>query len=376
MQTDLTAADTETGSEEKKELRRSLVFQFSTKLGLLIFSIFLCLGLFSMRIVSSGTRKDYSDTMKGMTPVFSNSVSLWVQQFVHEMHTYTESDIVKTGNIQNISRWLWTTEQNRSEDFDYVMFCTPAGLGYCDDGSELGIQNEKYFSVIMKEGNDVYIGNPTLSKTINQMTYQICVAAYNYQHKKIGFFAGVVTLEHLQRMVKDVKIGKDGYLFVLDGTGMIMAHQNEKMILKNLVKSDNADMAAIAADMIHGRTGTRTATDSKNGTSSFFYAPVQGTAWSVAAVIPNSQVNRTSDVLGMSITFACLLCAVVLIVISAFMIWRSIVPLKNVDKAIRTIASGNADLTQRIPGSVKNEIGSVTAGFNKFVSRLQTSSAK
>lgn len=46
-------------------------------------------------------------------------------------------------------------------------------------------------------------------------------------------------------------------------------------------------------------------------------------------------------------------------------------PLKTVRESINTIASGNADLTQRIPEATNDEIGDVVKGFNAFVEKLQ-----
>ena len=46
-------------------------------------------------------------------------------------------------------------------------------------------------------------------------------------------------------------------------------------------------------------------------------------------------------------------------------------PIKKVDSAVNEIASGNADLTQRINVDSNDEIGSLEKGFNKFIEKLQ-----
>ena len=57
-------------------------------------------------------------------------------------------------------------------------------------------------------------------------------------------------------------------------------------------------------------------------------------------------------------------------IILILIINMSIKPLLVVKKAINEIATGNADLTKRIPINSKDEIGDVVAGFNKFEEKL------
>lgn len=47
-------------------------------------------------------------------------------------------------------------------------------------------------------------------------------------------------------------------------------------------------------------------------------------------------------------------------------------PIKQVDNAVNEIASGNADLTNRLEIKTKDEIGSLVKGFNTFVAKLQS----
>lgn len=63
-----------------------------------------------------------------------------------------------------------------------------------------------------------------------------------------------------------------------------------------------------------------------------------------------------------------ILSSIVLITIA---IEVSLKPLKVVKKTINEIAQGNADLTQRIPETTKDEVGDVVKGFNGFVEKLQ-----
>lgn len=59
-------------------------------------------------------------------------------------------------------------------------------------------------------------------------------------------------------------------------------------------------------------------------------------------------------------------------IISMLFIFLSMKPLKEVEKSITDIASGNADLTRRIKVTSNDEIGNVVRGFNLFAEKLQS----
>ncbi len=363
---------TASDQNNQKTKPKSLIFQFALKQGILVLALFVIFGTFVVSTVSKGANRSYRETMEGMIPIFSNSVNLWTQQFIHEVHMYTESDIVKTGTADEIAAWLRSIADRRLKDFSSVFFCGPDGIAHSGLGSDIDISDRDYFKAIMQEGKDIYITDQSQSKLLNTMAFEVCVAAYNSRKEKIGFFAGVITTDHLQQMVIQTKIGKSGYLFIVDGKGTVMAHPDADTLQSDLTKSTSAGMPDIAKSMILGKSGEGYTRDNRHQESAVFYAPVEGTSWSVAAMIPETQVERTAHVLANSIVIGCIVFGILFTAVSALMILKALRPLKGIAGAVQRIAAGNADLTQRIEGHVNNEIGSVIAGFNQFIAKLQS----
>ncbi len=358
-------------SKQQKNQKKSLVRQFSVYLGFIVIMLFTLLSFLSITTVSQETKKDYAENMQGLIPFFADSVSLLTQQFVQELHMYTESDIVKTGTTQQIAGWLKTVADRRSGEFDNVIFCTPDGTAYSDSGQTISVSDRKYFSVMITYQQDIYIGDLLQSKLDNRMSAVVCVSAYDAGKKKIGFFAGILRLDHLVSMVKSVQLGDRGYLFVLDGNGTVIAHPDSDRMLKNPAEDSKSGMSAVMKSMMQRETGTGIIADSTHTKSEIFYAPVSGTGWVAAIVIPMAQINRTAFRLGQSVSIECLLIAAILIAATALMFIHALKPLGNLESSIQRIAMGNADLTQRIQETVHNEIGIVVSGFNRFVEKLQ-----
>ena len=351
---------------------KSLIFQLSLWQGLLVLILFIGMAVLSISLVSKGTKGDYRDTMDGMIPIFADTVNLWTEQFVNEVHMYTQSDIVKTGSTDEITAWLRSIADRRSDKFSSVFFCTPDGIAHSGLGTDVDISDRDYFKAIMKEGTDVYVTNQMQSRLLNTAVFEVCVAAYNSKNQKIGFFAGVVKTDLLQQFVIKTKIGKSGYLFIIDGTGTVLAYPDTKIVQSDLTQDNSEGIAQVAKDMMDRKRGRGFVRIGSEENSAIFYAPVAGTAWSVGAIIPESQINATADRFTKLIVFGCILFGMLFIVVSAAIIVRRIKPLKDVENAVKRISSGNADLTQRIGQSSNNEIGAVVRGVNDFIEKLQS----
>ncbi|MCK9171575.1 MAG: methyl-accepting chemotaxis protein, partial [Treponema sp.] len=351
---------------------KSLIFQLSIRQGFLVLILFAFMAVLSISLVSSGTKGDYRDTMEGMMPIFADTINLWTEKSINEVHMYTQSDIVKNGTPEQITAWLRSIADRRADEFDSVFFCTPDGIAHSGLGSDVNISDRDYFKAIMQEGKDIYVTNQLESKLLNAPVFEVCVAAYNNKKQKIGFFAGVVKTDLLQQYVEKTKIGKYGYLFIVDGAGVVIAHPDKTIAHTDLSQNSDASIASLAKQMINGQRGRIRARLGKGEHSAIFYAPVKGTSWSVGAAIPDTQLNATADRFTRLIVAGCIIWGLLFLAGSAFIIMKRIRPLKDVKTAVQKISSGNADLTQRIEETSNNEIGAVVRGVNAFIAKLQS----
>jgi methyl-accepting chemotaxis protein len=362
---------TSSGKNTAEKKRKSIIAQFSLRLGLVITVLFVALGVLSYLSVAKGSEKSISDNISGMVPVYADSIDCWNEQFIRELHLYTESDSIKNGDTAEAVAWIQKNSDRRSADFSSILFCNMDGIAESDMGQTLDLSDRDYVKAMTKEGKDFFISNPIKSRLDNSLIYQICVAAYDKNHKKLGFFAGVVTLAHLQEIVETVKVGTSGYLIIIDGSGICLAAPSADLIMQNMNDSTNEGIRDAVKKMMKRESGRGFIINSSGENSYAFFGPVKNTTWSVAAVVPEKEVNQTAASLGKTLAILCFIFVIILILVTALTAWNVIKPLKNVEKSVLEIASGNADLTRRIDRTVNNEIDSIVNGFNRFVDKLQ-----
>jgi methyl-accepting chemotaxis protein len=352
--------------------KKHILVQVSIQLGCVVFILFSLLGILAYFSTAKGSQESFSATMTGMVPVYAASVDSWNEQFIRELHVYTKMDSVQNGDTESAVTWIRNHQDQRSADFSSVFFCDMQGKAHVDNGETTDISDRDYFSEMTKGSKDFVISNPVKSKIDNTAMYTVSVAVYDKNHAKIGFFAGIVSLNHLQNLAESVKVGESGYIVMFDNTGTCLAHPDKQNIMVNMKDSQNPGIRALVQQMMKGETNATFITNTRGEKSFVYYGPIKNTTWSIAAALPEREVTATAVQLGKNIALLCFLFFFILLGTAGLIVWNIINPLKNVDLTIRAIASGNADLTRRLDTTVNNEIGSIVTGFNEFVAKLQS----
>ena len=101
------------------------------------------------------------------------------------------------------------------------------------------------------------------------------------------------------------------------------------------------------------------------------FEKVHNTNWVAMNEVPYSDFQADINVMKYKIITFVVFLSIIATVIMAVLTTLYIKPLRHVKNAINDIATGNADLTQRITNKSKDEVGDVVKGFNSFSEKLQ-----
>lgn len=167
------------------------------------------------------------------------------------------------------------------------------------------------------------------------------------------------------------------YPYILDKDGAFVWHPvTEKIGNENIAQRDDI-LGDIARDMISGNKGSGEYTYEGiaklvgytylSGTKDF-----EGLGWSLAVTLNRDifiKPIRQFNLILLSV-------GLVLSAIGLFLLWRitttSLRPLDQTISMLKDIASGEGDLTIRIPTTSQDESGQLATYFNQFVEKIQT----
>ena len=354
--------------------KKNLSLIFGLKLGVEIVVLISILAVSTIFAVRKGVEKTFITSTTELIQAHAQGLSYRNSKFMQQLRMYTMSDPVQqNATKEELVEWLVAHRKVRSSDFTSIMFCDyDTGLAYTDDGATLDVSGTEYYQFMKNSGKSQYISN-SIGTSNDDAAYYVCKSV-SINKKTIGFFAGSVSHSRLAEAVDAIKIGEKGYAILLTGDGIIMAFPNHDIVMKENFTRINPDykgLPEIAKAMIAGESGTGWVY-APTGAELMVYKPVSGTPWSMAMCLPASQVFETASRLTFIMFLFALGIAIILVGTASISVFRMLRPLRLLDKNLNGIASGNADLSQRIKVHTNDDIGSVTNAFNTFVAKLQT----
>ena len=360
---------------DTKKKSVSLVLNLILMIGLGFAAIMAVQVVSLSRLAKKNSRADHVESYELLRNTIKESLENSLQGYYMQLNPYANSEIMKSGNFDLVGRWLQANPQIRAKDFDYVMIADASGYSYNDNGTRTNIAERDYYQAVMYNGERMYIDNPVKSKTTGAMVIHVARPIYDARGNVFAMLAGVINVENLIKPIKNMNVPEGVWLYVIDHNGDIIYHpaaEEGTNYITNAGK-DHEDLSAVSLKMVNGEIGhawINSLTGSKEDL--LVYSGINGTPWGMGFLVPGSVVDALGQrIANATIMFGGLMLAVILL-LGALVLSVSLKPLRIVKNAITGIATGNADLTQRIEIKSNNEIGQVVNGFNKFTEKLQS----
>jgi two-component system sensor histidine kinase YesM len=179
--------------------------------------------------------------------------------------------------------------------------------------------------------------------------------------EKLGVLLVDLNYSVINDLCNKIRLGKKGYIFILDPNGSIVYHPQQQLIYSNL-KSELIEEVLAA--------GSGSFVTSKGGSSRIYtIKESNNTGWKIVGVayvdelVTNKKEIQTSIILG-GILF--LIIAVVLSIVISLHISR---PIKLLADSMKMIEKGNFDTQVDVNSS--NEIGQLGLRFNRMTAKIK-----
>jgi len=209
---------------------------------------------------------------------------LAVQPYVIEAASKSskEGAAKASGELERLSTEFAKVMKQSGSDYESV-FVADAGGTIVADGSNgktkgIAIGDRDYFKEA-KSGK-VYIGAAIKSRASGKPVSVISAPVYGPGGEFAGMVGAILNVDFLCERIQSVKVGQTGYAWMIDKTGLIVAHPKKEHILElNVANLDG--MKEIAGKMIARGSGFENYTF--QGVKKIAgFAPVEFTTWSVA----------------------------------------------------------------------------------------------
>jgi len=361
--------------EHKKQLRVALPVKLLVMFLSVVLIVSFIIGVFSYKTASRGMTRSVYSHIDSVSMDVVNRIDSINKNYFQMLHALSELDFIKDESLslEEKQRQLSGLAKSIGTNCENVAFYDAEGNAIVGDGRIINFAQRPYFKESFAGKN--FVSDPAFSTVTNSVLQHYGVPVYNKMHKSIGAVVMVIKGNSILETIKMIDMGGGMHPSVINwatSTTIANANENTDEKAKNSGNLDSSKgLGKVIANIAQGKEDTEDFVDPNiNKRLIVSYKKVPDTTWTVFAVAPydiyfaslNSMRNTTFIIVILSVILA--------VLVISFLIRLLVKPLITVKNSITTIASGNADLTQRIPEATNDEIGDVVNGFNAFVGKL------
>jgi methyl-accepting chemotaxis protein len=340
-----------------------------------VISSFAILGI----VISINAKRELTPLIEGFVSEVVNAREDELENFVlarvDDLKLLANSDEFILEDKLGMIKEMNNLNKYRDNIYNDLFFVNKNGRGFTATNKDINLSNMNSYTTYMKS-KKMNISNAYKSSFNSKNVFAIFQEVRNEDGEIAGTLGVEISLEKLKDFTQGIKLGDAGFPMIIDGTGKVMYHKEEKYIMSlNLMQSQEkgfSGLESIVSDVISKNSGLNLFED-ENGNKYFAaYKKVDNTPnWVFAFYMPISQFNEVVRELYKGNTFITLIILGIIVGVS-FIISNSVSkPIKKLSNIVDNLSEKNFKEINKteIDEYLKrrDEIGSISKSVNKLV---------
>jgi len=178
--------------------------------------------------------------------------------------------------------------------------------------------------------------------------------------EKLGVFLIDLNFSVMNDMLRDIRLGQRGYLFIIDSKGRIVYHPQQQLIYSSL-KTEKID------EVLQLTNGTFMSDDGDD--KRMYTVQDSGFGWRIVGVSYINELVGNQNETRLSFIVLGLVYIVLAIMTSFYLSRKMSQPLKQLQGYMKEVEKGNFDIQVPVPTTI--EIGRLARAFNMMVGRIK-----
>lgn len=357
--------------------KRAMAFKFAVVLLVLLTIFFSALSFILTRSIAKDNVETYANFTTSLVERTADGITYWVEAFFKDFGIFTNTNEFKSGDFYSATSYLQKNRGLIDPNFEFMGFADINGLMIDSNGKQSNVSSQKFFTAIQSSGEKHYISDPVPAPDGIGYVFYISIPVNNSNNAFWGVMIGALPLSKVNYQVTQNFLTQNSFIYAIDSKGNIIAHSDSSNIMKNFYLMGDEQTGlygykALTEKMLLNQTGSAIVKNTKTKTNEhIFYSPINHTEWSLAISIDETDINAAAKKSAFQIVIICIIIAVLLLIFTSVYMSLLVSPLRKLKNSIIEIASGDADLTQKIEVKTKDEVGDVVSGFNTFTENLR-----
>jgi len=363
----------------KNGLLKKLVFSFSS---LIVVSLLFC-GIITFLISKWKVTNDFKSSTLQILNQTKNYVELinstvnnssmqllqssdftskLVQQIDDNYTQYTERTKIKNTYITPISSSM-TLIKGAAILSDNGLSVSSNSAGLDDDSLKFDKSSSWYKKAISLNGQYFWTEPRKIAYQGDDQKKELTISLVRLLRdpstlKSAGVLCLDIDTDELNSKLSQTKIGKNGYIFIVNSDGYIISNKNKSLIGTKLKDSYFTQIK-------------------NSSTGSFTYKNMYGvyststdTGWKIIGLVPKSELSATATTIGMFTLLITILCIIVSLFISIITTYQISVPIKDMISVTTDLSNGNFHVNCTKKYNIQ-ELNNLSENFNKMITNLK-----
>lgn len=262
--------------------------------------------------------------------------------------------------------------KNRDNELTDVYFGSTDGKMVAASGwappADFDPRSRIWYKKAMEQKKMVFT-DPYLDADTKQMAVSVALPYETATGQIRGVVSADILLQTLFDNVKEISLEGEGYAFLIDSKGYILAHPKSEVVSKNVFEVEKLkNISTVIKDAIGKEQGYKQYQENSKDMI-VVYKQIPSTQWVLCISVEKDIVFAPLSYLKWlftAITVASILLVIAVCIAVARRITR---PLENLEHQVKLLASGNLTVQAEVAGD--DEFAKLAAGFNKMVSDLR-----
>ncbi|HHW03126.1 MAG TPA: HAMP domain-containing protein [Thermoanaerobacterales bacterium] len=324
------------------------------------------MGVIINYLVKDSMMQEIQDKVSIVVDNLNDNIDLFIEQNKNLVTFLANTKTVRSLNQDQITPFLYDMTQQNPQILRIYVADTSGkvfAIPFATFPDNYDVKNEPWYTGAM-DAKGLYVTKVKVDQMSGNSIISISNVILSDTGQTVGVLSADISLVSLTRIVMNMKIGNEGYAYVTDSDGYIIAHKDYK-IVKSRENMSTYDFVQAA---LAGKSGFTTY--EKDGIKKYVaYGKQKSIGWGIFVQQPVQEafahVNRITGTIYITAIVIALLCLGMGLFIGNLIAK----PINHLVKAANNVASGN--LMESINIKDTTEIGIMASSFNSMVSNLK-----
>ena len=331
-------------------------------------SLALVMGAFTISNVLQMRTQVHNDLHRQLSAL-SESVSQNIATWLNSKMAIVRATAEVVDSRDDEGRIIQQLVQSRiAGDFINVYLGLPSGTFILDDPSvelppDYDARERPWYQLAEREAKATYT-QPYIDITTNELTISAVQPVYNGSRLQQVVGADII-LSNVSQIVTDIDVMGLGFAFLVSHDGTILSHPDSAQI-------ETSIRAFLGPHATIDRAFTQYEINNESYLVSFVPVDgIDGVQWYLAVAVNERQAFAQVSEFAWAAALFMVLGIIIVIALFTWVLKVLLAPLHRLIYAVRNLASGEGDLTQRLPVRGRDEFAELSARVNEFIEKIQ-----